>query len=344
MGYERYPRGTNQHDGYDDRNERGYGSGRDYGYSGERDDDRNRAIAESYGTRDRDRAYEGRGGSVPYSRSSGSGSGGQARYARGDELHGSYASEDDYSYRHEARERDERGYGAGRDRDRDGRDGGGRGQQQQQQRDYGRAPQGYDYQDRGFIARAGDEVRSWFGDEDAERRREADSSYDERFQSHHDSDYHGWRSTQIAAFDRDYAEYREENRGRFEQEFSNWRTQRQSQRDLLAQVTEHADVVGSDGTHVGTVDKVQGDRIVLTKNDSDAGGQHHSIPSRWLHTAEAGKVTLTKTAAEAKQHWRTEEEKQALFGEAGDTRPSGQRDAGGAGSSTNLNRSFPGTY
>lgn len=28
--------------------------------------------------------------------------------------------------------------------------------------------------DRGFVERAGDEVRSWFGDEDAERRRRMD--------------------------------------------------------------------------------------------------------------------------------------------------------------------------
>src|SRR5688572_21575264 len=39
-------------------------------------------------------------------------------------------------------------------------------------RDYGRSE--YDRDDRGFLDRAGDEVRSWFGDEEAERRRELD--------------------------------------------------------------------------------------------------------------------------------------------------------------------------
>src|SRR5919108_1590169 len=34
--------------------------------------------------------------------------------------------------------------------------------------------------DRGTFARAGDEVRSWFGDEDARRRRERDERYSER--------------------------------------------------------------------------------------------------------------------------------------------------------------------
>ena len=46
--------------------------------------------------------------------------------------------------------------------------------------DQDRRPRGYDNQDRGLIDRAGDEVRSWFGDEDAERRRRADERNDHR--------------------------------------------------------------------------------------------------------------------------------------------------------------------
>src|ERR1700750_1993788 len=38
-----------------------------------------------------------------------------------------------------------------------------------------------DPRDRGFFDRAGDEVRSWFGDEEAERRRRIDERYDERY-------------------------------------------------------------------------------------------------------------------------------------------------------------------
>ena len=62
-----------------------------------------------------------------------------------------------------AYERDDRRYGFGGDRNRFD-DRGGR----PPRPDYGRDPRGYDYQDRGFMDRAGDEVRSWFGDEDAE--------------------------------------------------------------------------------------------------------------------------------------------------------------------------------
>ena len=70
------------------------------------------------------------------------------------------------------------------------------------------------------------------------------------------------------------------------------------------QIKEHAEVVGSDGSHVGTVDKVRGDRILLTKNDKDAGGQHHSIPSRWLKSVEGSQVRLVKTRDEAEREWQ----------------------------------------
>lgn len=280
----------------------------------------------------------------------------QSRYARGDEYHGSYASDgrrfedvgqrrhwDDDNYRGRQQAQQQRGQSRG---------------------DYGRQPQGYDYDDRGFLARAGDEVRSWFGDEDAERRREMDSRYDERYynqqQHHRDADYHNWRSGQIAALDRDYDEYRSENRSKFENEFSSWRSNRQTQRQSLDKVKEHAEVVGSDGSHVGTVDKVRGDRILLTKNDADAGGQHHSIPSSWIQSVEDKKVTLSKTADEAKRQWRDEEQNQALFrygdnnrdrqsgqhGQTGQTGQYGQTGTSQTGDqgNTNLNRSFSGTY
>lgn len=199
--------------------------------------------------------------------------------------------------------------------------------------------------DRGFVQRAGDEVRSWFGDEEAEHRREADARRDQQASGRNDQTrddhYHDWRNQQVAAFDRDYDEYRQENQSKFHHEFSAFRTERQGQRDLLSGVEEHADVVGSDGEHVGTVDKVRGDRIILTKKDPDAGGHHHSIPSRWLQSADGGKVTLRKTAAEAKAHWRDEERSGAGDGQGGgQTQPNPGASGGGASTS---NRSFSGT-
>jgi len=45
-------------------------------------------------------------------------------------------------------------------------------------------------------------------------------------------------------------------------------------------IKEHMEVIGADGVHVGTVDKVEGGRIKLTKKDSGEGshkGHHHCI-------------------------------------------------------------------
>jgi len=44
-----------------------------------------------------------------------------------------------------------------------------------------------------------------------------------------------------------------------------------------SQIKEHMEVVGVDGTHVGTVDHLDGaDQIKLTRSDS-ADGQHHYL-------------------------------------------------------------------
>ena len=215
-------------------------------------------------------------------------------------------------------------------------------------RDYGYGPRDYSYEDRDFFQRAGDEVRSWFGDEEAERRRRRDAERDGYFdrdrgsssygasgyrsRHEHDPHYRAWRDRQMEALDRDYDEYRRENQGRFDNEFGSWRTSRQSQRELLQRVTEHQEVIGSDGEHIGTVDHIRGDRILLTKSDSAANGRHHSIPSSWIVSVE-DKVSVNKTADQARQHWRDEERNSGggLFGREDD------RDV-------NLNRSFSGTY
>jgi len=262
-------------------------------------------------------------------------------------------------------------------------------------------------QDRGFFDRAGDEVRSWFGDDEAERRRRQDEMQAEReYRSHygtsdqrpgrspsfggfgrddhrdreqrgdwrhdarpdqqrgdqgygytpgpdrgrqetvpagwnmrderndHDHGYRSWRDRQMDSFDRDYDEFRREHQSRFDTEFRAWRERRQGQRDLLARVQEHQEVVGSDGSHIGTIDHVRGDHILLTKTDEAAGGHHHSIPSAWIQSVE-DKVTVDRTADQAKKHWRDEEHGAAGSPGAHDAEPRGR---------TNLDRSFSGTY
>lgn len=114
--------------------------------------------------------------------------------------------------------------------------------------------------ERGFFDRAGDEVRSWFGDEEAERRRESDARRYEMEQgeagryrggghddqasgdggyrfgsagqivgsSPHDESYRRWRAQQIEALDREYEEYCRHRQEQFESEFSTFRQNRQS--------------------------------------------------------------------------------------------------------------------
>ena len=47
-------------------------------------------------------------------------------------------------------------------------------------------------------------------------------------------------------------------------------------------IREHMEVIGADGVHVGTVDKIEGDRIKLTKKDSGSHEGHHHFISRGL--------------------------------------------------------------
>lgn len=64
-------------------------------------------------------------------------------------------------------------------------------------------------------------------------------------------------------------------------------------------VREHMEVIGADGVHVGTVDRIEGDRIKLTKPDSGQGahkGHHHYIPSSLIAEVEGDKVRLSADA------------------------------------------------
>lgn len=67
-------------------------------------------------------------------------------------------------------------------------------------------------------------------------------------------------------------------------------------------IREHMEVIGADGVHVGTVDRVEGDRIKLTKADSGQGshqGHHHYLSTGLVANVEGDKVRLSATAANA---------------------------------------------
>jgi hypothetical protein len=64
-------------------------------------------------------------------------------------------------------------------------------------------------------------------------------------------------------------------------------------------IKEHANVIGADGVHLGTVDHVEGDRIKLTKRDSGEGthkGHHHFISLGLVADVEGNNVRLSANA------------------------------------------------
>jgi hypothetical protein len=69
-----------------------------------------------------------------------------------------------------------------------------------------------------------------------------------------------------------------------------------------SEIREHMEVIGADGVHLGTVDRVEGDMIKLTKADSGEGsheGHHHTLPLGLVAEIEGDKVRLSATAANA---------------------------------------------
>lgn len=288
---------------------------------------------------------------------------------------------------------------------------------------------------RGFFERAGDEISSWFGDDDAERRRERDdrsggpqrgepprgnygaspstrqpewdrnergqfdrsqerprddyrpfagdygrggSNPGERYREErqrgggfgsavgaaagamfgdrsgrptprtrdHDPHYSEWRQRQIDALDHDYDEYRREHQSKFDNDFSSWRGTRQTKRQTLAQVREHMEVVGSDEQSVGVVDKVRGDKVILTKDSQ--GGVHKSLGCAAIDRIEGDRLFLTQPADDAKRGLI--EERSFDERTAGDPRDYGfghredRQQSQMSEGPHNLERSFSGTY
>jgi len=149
-----------------------------------------------------------------------------------------------------------------------------------------------------------------------------------------DREYAESRRRHMEELDRDYDDYCRERQSRFEEDFGGWRQRRQQKRGLLGQIREHMEVVGSDDQHVGTVDRVAGDRIILTKSDPESGGTHHSLSCTDIDRVEKDKVILDLTADKARERWRDDSRERALF----------EREDQGQAGPHMLDRSFSGTY
>ena len=60
-------------------------------------------------------------------------------------------------------------------------------------------------------------------------------------------------------------------------------------------IREHMEVIGADGVHIGTVDRVEENRIKLIRAASGSGHEenHHYVPKGLVAEVEGDKVRLT---------------------------------------------------
>ena len=67
---------------------------------------------------------------------------------------------------------------------------------------------------------------------------------------------------------------------------------------MMSEIKEGMEVIGADGVHVGTVDRVEGDRIKLTKRDNSGAhtDHHHYIETGFVAGVEGDKVRLSANA------------------------------------------------
>jgi hypothetical protein len=75
-------------------------------------------------------------------------------------------------------------------------------------------------------------------------------------------------------------------------------------------IREGMEVIGADGVHVGTIDRIDGDRIKLTKADSGEGshqGHHHYLSRGLIADVEGDTVRLSATGAVAAELFAEEQ-------------------------------------
>ena len=81
----------------------------------------------------------------------------------------------------------------------------------------------------------------------------------------------------------------------------------------LSTIREDMEVVGSDGGHVGAVDRLLDGEIKLNRRDSEVEAEgrelhHHFIPTDWVERVDAAgrRVELNLPKDEAERRWRHE--------------------------------------
>ena len=79
--------------------------------------------------------------------------------------------------------------------------------------------------------------------------------------------------------------------------------------DSFDQIREHMKIIGADGAPLGTVDRVEGDRIKMTRDDSGVAhhDHHHFIPRGLVADVEGDTVRLSANADVAASLFEQEE-------------------------------------
>ena len=82
----------------------------------------------------------------------------------------------------------------------------------------------------------------------------------------------------------------------------------------LSNIREHMEVIGADGVHLGTVDRVEGERIKLIKADSGMGqsDHHHFLPGGLVAGVEGDQVRLSANADVVANLFEEEEDGQPI--------------------------------
>lgn len=63
------------------------------------------------------------------------------------------------------------------------------------------------------------------------------------------------------------------------------------------------DVYGSCGERVGVAERVEGGRLVLSRDDPLARGERHELPLDWVESAD-GCVRLARTCEQVWRRWQ----------------------------------------
>jgi hypothetical protein len=78
----------------------------------------------------------------------------------------------------------------------------------------------------------------------------------------------------------------------------------------LDEVREHMQVIDAEGTPLGKVDRIEADRIKLTRDSSSAGfseGRHHFVPAGLIADVEGDTVRLSARADAVESIFETTE-------------------------------------